>query len=748
MRKIVLSAFMLLLVCAGFAQEKNPTSPLLYHADDMLLKKAVTEKPELINQYMIYEENLKNLLNSINSQNGKNGAKTDTLIDGKRIIPVVFHIVHNGGPENISREQIEDAIKLINIDYNKLNADTTLGHTYPPFNALRADCKIEFRLAKVDPNGNCTDGIMRHYDPQTNYGYFKTMTDYCWTPSRYLNVFTVNFIYPEGMSLPDGAFIGGMSPFPPSNTLSSALTGGDTLADGVLIRHDCIGSIGTATAMGGMPINAINRTFTHESGHYFNLYHTFQSLLAVIGVDGCLDMLGSGDEVADTPPVSSGTQNTSLACYEPGTVNSCTTDSPDLPDMIENYMDYQWGYCANMFSLGQYARIDATLLTDRLKLWSKENLIYTGVLDTTPVLCAPIAEFFSSSNLVCAGGNIQFTDYSYSGAVQDYLWTFEGGTPATSTDQNPLVVYNNPGTYFVKLSVSNASGADSLIKQDMITVKPATAALLAPFMENFETAVLNNGWIVKNDVGNQWEISDTAYFSASKALRLKNFTGNTAGSFDEIITPAYDLTSLPAGGTPFVRFKLAYAGKISSSDTVYDALKMFVSKDCGETWSEKYTESGATLGSATATSGSFAPATTTDWKEISRPLPGFLTANNVMFKFVFHSNGGNNVYIDDINVTTQISGCEENLMETLDFTVQPNPVADVSQIKFALANAAQVSIIVYDILGNEVKNLVSQKLNQGAHVFELSKSALGGSGVYIVKASFNGNGIVKKIVVE
>jgi len=91
---------------------------------------------------------------------------------------VVFHIVHNGGPENISREQIEDAIKLINIDYNKLNADTTLGHTYPPFNALRADCKIEFRLAKVDPNGNCTDGIMRHYDPQTNYGYFKTMTDY------------------------------------------------------------------------------------------------------------------------------------------------------------------------------------------------------------------------------------------------------------------------------------------------------------------------------------------------------------------------------------------------------------------------------------------------------------------------------------------------------------------------------------------------------------------------------------------
>jgi len=272
--------------------------------------------------------------------------------------------------------------------------------------------------------------------------------------------------------------------------------------------------------------------------------------------------------------------------------------------------------------------------------------------------------------------------------------------------------------------------------------------LSAPFVEDFETAVLNNGWIVKNDVGNQWEISDTAFFSSSKALRLKNFSGNTAGSFDEIITPSYDLTSLPTGGTPFVRFKLAYAGKISSSDTVYDALKMYVSKDCGETWSEKYTESGATLGSATATSASFAPATTADWKEISRPLPGFLSANNVMFKFVFHSNGGNNVYIDDINVTTQISGCEEILMENLNFSVQPNPVAEVSQITFALTNAAQVNISVYDILGKEVKNLVSQKLPQGSHAFDLSKSALGGSGIYIVKASFEGNQLVKKIVVE
>ena len=100
-----------------------------------------------------------------------------------------------------------------------------------------------------------------------------------------MNIFAVNFIYPEG--LPDGAFIGGMSPFHLSNSLSQSLTGGDTLKDGVLIRQDCIGTICAAANMAGMGINLANRTFTHETGHYFNLYHPFQSMLAALGINGC-----------------------------------------------------------------------------------------------------------------------------------------------------------------------------------------------------------------------------------------------------------------------------------------------------------------------------------------------------------------------------------------------------------------------------------------------------------------------------
>jgi len=585
------------------------------------------------------------------------------------------------------------------------------------------------------------------------------MTDYCWSPSRYMNIFTVNFIYPEGMALPDGAFIGGMSPFPPSNALTQALTGGDTLADGVLIRHDCIGSIGTAIEMGGMPINALNRSFTHESGHYFNLYHPFQAgplCVLLAGGDGCgTPLFGCGDEVDDTPPVQAASQNTGLNCFVPGSRNTCTNDSPDLPDMVENYMDYQWGYCTNLFSLGQLDRIDATIMGDRRKLWSKENLLYTGVLDTNASVCAPVAEFFSNSEFVCAGGNIQFTDYSYSGTAQNWTWTFQGGTPATSTDQNPLISYNTPGIYYVKLKVSNAHGADSLVKQDMIMVKPDTPGGATPFVENFETVVLNTGWFVANDAGNAWQITDTAAYSGSKSIRIKNYTGNNYGSYDEFITPAYDLTSLPTGGSIMVKFKLAYAGKITpgsiltSADTAFDALKMYVSKDCGETWVEKYSGSGLALATANAAENSFAPAAQTDWLEIMRPLPyNFITSDNVMLKFEFHANGGNNLYIDDLNITTSVAGFDENMMAALNFSVQPNPLVDVSTISFDLEVPALVNLAVYDMLGNEINTLADRKFDAGAHAVDFARSVFGSSGIYLIKATIDGNTMVKKIAVQ
>jgi PKD repeat protein len=678
--------------------------PFLYQADDVILKKKVAENPDLIVQYMMFEENFKQLQKSLKEEGQ---SKTDTLINGRRVIPVVFHVIHTYEANNISDDQILDGLNLLNIDYNKLNADTV--NTYSLFKPRAANCQIEFRLARKDTAGNCTSGIIRHYDPETNFAYFEIMSKYAWEPKHYLNVFVVSFIYPTDISLPDGAFIGGMSPFPPNNPLSQALTGGDTLKDGVLIRHDGIGSIGTATQMGGMPINMVNRTFTHETGHYFNLYHPFQNLIGglIPASSGCPSFLApNGDEVDDTPPVDQATVNTSLDCYPPGSRNTCH-ETPDEPDMIENYMDYQWGYCNNIFTLGQKARIDATLNGYRRSLWSKENLIKTGVLDTTPQLCAPKADFYTSTTMVCQGASVTFHDVSFNGQVESRIWEFEGGTPSTSTDANPVVTYNQGGTFKVTLKVYNASGSDSLTRVNYLIVWPDDSTIDAPYVESFEATTALNKFVTINEAAGSWTLKTGTAYNGNKSVYLPNFSNGRAGSKDILITPTINLTSLPAGQHVKVTFKYAYTGKIipatllTPSDTAYDKLNVLVSTDCGKTWSNKLSFSGANWITAPPTSNEFVPANSSQWKtaEFSIPAGAVSQYTHMRIKFEFYSKGGNNLYIDDININV-LTGLDDELQGY--FRVYPSPFDDHLIIENPHLSNENVEYVLRNMLGQVV----------------------------------------------
>ncbi|NTW32811.1 MAG: T9SS type A sorting domain-containing protein, partial [Bacteroidetes bacterium] len=727
------------------------------NADDLLLKQKINEDPALLDRYKEYEKNLKKLALEIKNNSLIKGIKTDTLINGRRIIPLVFHIIHKYGEENISDAQIYDAVEKLNIDYNKLNADTSA--TFSLFKPKSANCQIEFRLAKIDPSGNCTSGIDRGADPRTDYAYFSVMHDYAWAPSRYMNIYAVNFIYPEGMSLPAGAFIGGMSPFPPSNPLSQSITGGDSLADGVLIRQDCIGSIGTATNMGGMPINALNRSLTHESGHYFNLYHPFQNLIFGIipAGSGCPSAYAStGDEVDDTPPVDAASQNIDKNCYTPGSRNTCNSidaayGNIDAPDMIENYMDYQWGFCTNLFSLGQLDRINATMTTDRRNLWSYENLLVTGVLDTSTALCLPKADFSCNNNMVCKGSSVSFSDFSYNGAVSLWEWTFGGGAPATSNLQNPVVTYNTPGTYSVNLKVTNASGADSIFKQDLIIVSDPDVALDAPFIEGFETNI--NDWILINQAGNKWEITDSAKYAGSNSLWISNFSNNSSNSLDEIITPAIDITTLtPTPTSLFLKFKIAYAGKITSNiltgnDTAYDALKIFVSTDCGNSWFQRYSKTGSELESVPLVSASFFPTSASQWRDDQVNVGTYITKQNVRFKFQFISGGANNLFIDDINLDYHVR-IEDLLASSLNFNVFPNPMTESTEISFNLNSAENVIIDILDIVGKQINSISSKDFEAGQHNVIVNKNQFGASGFYFIKLSIGGEIFMRKIVVN
>jgi len=88
----------------------------------------------------------------------------------------------------------------------------------------------------------------------------------------------------------------------------------------------------------------------------------------------------------------------------------------------------------------------------------------------------PIANFTADTTLIVEGDTVHFTDLSENNPIS-WEWEFEGGTPETSTEQNPVVIYNTPGNYDVTLIVSNTYGSDTLTISDYITVDPETGIM-------------------------------------------------------------------------------------------------------------------------------------------------------------------------------------------------------------------------------------------------------------------------------
>ena len=327
-----------------------------------------------------------------------------------RVIPVVFHVIHDYGPSNISKEQIEDAMRILNEDFSRTNADTT--DTDPIFLGVADDMEIEFRLARKDKQGNCTEGITRWYSPELTDGGdlggnpepIKQLIRWDW--QMYLNIWVIERI---GLNWTPSNFTAGYSIIP-------RWTSGSR--DGVVIRADYVGSIGTGRT------SSMGRVLTHEVGHWLGLRHPFN---APGGGSGCFQ----GDDVADTPPVTEANRG----CPS-GQLNSCSNDNPDLPDMLDNYMDYTNGRCQNTFTTGQKDKIERESFNSLIRTnnYSSSNLSKTGV-NTNPD-CGPIADFWldNSDSIVCQGdGTVTFKDWSYNGEITTRTWIFEGGTPAQSS---------------------------------------------------------------------------------------------------------------------------------------------------------------------------------------------------------------------------------------------------------------------------------------------------------------------------
>lgn len=648
-----------------------------------------------------------------------------------RKIPIVFHILHDGGANNISREQVLDALSILNEDYRRLNDDYDF--VAPVFAGMAADCEIEFVLATKAPNGNCFTGITRTYNPtaandgtQDQVGAIRDGNDVYngdWPGNKYLNVFVVGSLSEPGSQLVTIGY-----------TYTPAW-GGTTMGNGFHVIHNALGSIGTG---GGSDLS----TSTHEIGHWLNLKHTWGN-----GNDPGESGNCSQDDGVDDTPRCAGIQGGSCSPTNSNPLNSCSNDNNywgfDIQDQVENYMDY--AHCTRMFSEGQKQRMHNALnsgVGGRNNLWTAQNLIDTGA-DGTTYLCK--TDFSSDRNDICNGSSIQFTDETFNEAT-GWNWTFEGGTPATSTDQNPLVTYTTPGLYQVSLTATDGSINDTETKASYIRVLSEPSPL--PIEESFESLTtltnIDEFTIVNTDNDHTFVLDPTVGLTGTKSVKINNF-GKADNRIDELVSSSIDLSSLDTSDMMTLSFKYAYK-RINFSDD--DWLRLFVTNDCGETWGLRMSRHGFTLGTTFQT-WPYTPSLDEDWVtvHVTNIFEEFFN-DKFRYKFAFTSGEGNNMYIDDINIYKEIDSTAGIIEgeEFSDLSMYPNPASDELNVLFDINTNMQANIQIIDIAGKIIQNH-SINAVAGGNVVSMNTRNLN-AGIYIMKLEINGSSETRRLIIK
>jgi PKD repeat protein len=627
-------------------------------------------------------------------------------------VPVVFHVFHQYGEENISKAQILDGLRVLNEDYSRTNADKS--KTRSQFLARAGNPDIEFKLAQKDPWGNCTDGINRIASGLTVHGDVNSAIkrQINWPYKDYLNIWVIQEL---GREAGGTGYVIGFATFP---------WAAGSVDNGIVIRQDYVGTIGTANR------GYAGRSLTHEVGHWLGLLHPFQ------GSCGNSNCSRAGDRLCDTPPVKAA----SYGC--PTSNNTCSNDSPDEMDQIENFMDYANGSCANMFTNGQVTVMKSTLNSYRSNIHSTGNLNDAGIGNTTS--CAPVADFHTESRVttVCAGGNLTFEDMSWKGEVTDRVWTFEGGQPSSSTFENPTVTYNTPGVYKVTLQSKNAAGQNSKVKTNFITVKSKISDIATPFYDELENSTdFLADYVIGPENGTfGWRRTTGYKYSGSFGLEARINALTPDNSKYSIILPPIDMRS-QEGLEPKISFRVAYSLREQNNG---ELLIIFGSDDCGVSWKSL----GGMLGSSVLASKEglnpgWTPSSKADWKIVSKDVDryGFDTVSNLMIRIEVQSRGGNSVFIDDINVNQFVLSV--NTPEELEREINlfPNPSRGEFNIDLGRLATNKTAISIYDVTGKEIT--VLREMNPDGTV----KIGALNSGIYYVKIKNNQSEITKRVII-
>ncbi len=732
--------------------------------------------------------------------------------NGKKIIPVVVHVIHQNGPGNISDADIQYGLDILNANING-QASNFLSKTPDVFAQARGNLNVEFRLAKIDPLGNPTTGINRVYSSLTYEPEPRNSVKALsyWSSFQYFNIWTVRKFAPQ----PDGNTLLGYAQFPWSGSMAT---------DGVVL-------LASQMASGG--------TLTHECGHWLGLRHVWG------------DALCGDDNISDTPPAQEANYNVNISDF-PHHVGQCLADSMNWAgEMFVNYMDYANDADVTMFTKGQDIVMNQTLegidgaFGYRQYLWSDENILATGTMDGyKPPTCTQQAYFnyaTGTSPSVCDGAAIYLkgnkTQFG-AGNVNSLIWDFGNGDTDNSGD-NVIngYMYDSPGFYDVSLTIeyneTTQATASSLSDLDILTATSYDSTVTDLIVQGSQADLITMGAeniieIPLDSLGLYYGMQDSSYFRGTMKsvsytayyvnvctanLVRENFitistnsSSNTAASYSYDFETEEELTNsnwnvVPAGDIESVwsftssnngswewSNNVASSGSASISvlgakaavgshqiiSEAYDLsslttpafkfdwaaaaintfpeneLNIYFSRDCGANW-DLIDNSSDPDKIETANAGLYSfgfKPSSDEWSSLVLTNP-LMKNNNVMFKIEYVvDEASNNLFIDNIRIGEQSSLLQEASQPLSRLSIFPNPTLGNMNIILEDLVDKRIRVSVINILGLEVMEIFNGKIESKLYSINTSIESLE-RGIYFVKLEDEDNIIsTKKILLD
>ena len=358
----------------------------------------------------------------------------------------------------------------------------------------------------------------------------------------------------------------------------------------------------------------------------------------------------------------------------------------------------------------------------------------------------PSVTFQNSGSVTITSATVSYTINGGTPVSQNWTGSLSAGQTATvsfpqatlSTGKSEIVgSVDNPNGSVDYAPINNSSAPTTI---NILNNNPT----YAPYDQNFEGVAFSQipsnmikeasgegrvGAISKANVQNLPQ--ELGGWGQSASSIFWDYPTIASGTVISLITEKISLSTI---SNPNLYLSTSYAARGGNSN---DQLKVYVSTDCGSSWTNIFSPSGASLATGTDPGSQYRYwADPNKWLTHKISLSNYASAGHILLKFEGTSAAGQCFYLDNIWVSTNVlSEDEEDIQNNI--RVFPNPSSDLTKFEITLANESEVSLAILNISGQKVLNIESQTFPSGNHIIETSVSDLP-SGIYNAQISING----------